>query len=180
MATFRNTRMSLWILLILPAIAGMARVTSAASLSIGNAQANVSQTEVPVDVALDVAGNEEIASLQVDLQFDDRLKLVDVYAGSLATAADKIVAWYSQSNGAARVLLYGLNQNFIENGHVFQLIFDVKSDAVSGQSEISAESLTASNPVGGNVSLDAQNGYVVVGGGGAAAPPVGDGGGGGG
>jgi hypothetical protein len=181
MNAFRKIRISFWIVLILLAIAGMARITSAASLNIGNAQASAGQSEVQVDVDLDAAGSEEIASLQLDLQFDDRLKLVDVTAGSQATAADKSVAWNSRSSGAARVLLYGLNQNVIGNGHVFQLVFDVKSDALSGQSDISADSLTASTPVGGNLSLGAQSGSVDVSGG-AAPPPAGngdDGGGGG-
>ena len=179
MKGFRNILISLWIVLSLLTIAGMARVTFAASLNIGNAQANVGKTGVQVDVDLEVVGSEEIASLQLDLQFDDRLKLVDVYAGNVATTADKSVAWNSRSNGVARVLLYGLNENVIDNGHVFQLIFDVKADGVSGQSDISAPSLTASNPVGDNVALSAQSGYVGIGGG-AASPPAGDGGSGGG
>ena len=179
MNAFRNTRISLWIAFTLLAIASMARITYAASLNIGNAQASVGQTEVQVNVDLDVAGSEEIASLQLDLQFDNRLAVVDVQAGSVATAADKSVAWNSQSNGTARVLLYGMNQSVIGSGQVLQLIFDVQSDAVSGQSDISADSLSASSPVGGNIALGAQSGHVDISGG-PAPLPVGDGGGGGG
>jgi hypothetical protein len=88
-------------------------------------------------------------------------------------AADKDVTWNSRSDGVVRVLLYGLNQNVIGNGHVFQLIFDIKSNALAGQSDITAASLFASNPVGDHVSLNGQSGYVFVSGG-SATPPSGD------
>ena len=90
------------------------------------------------------------------------------------------VAWISRGNGTRRVLLYGLNQNIIENGQVFQLIFDVKAGALSGRSDISVENPVASNPLGDNVSLSLQSGYVEISDSAEPPPAAGGGGGGGG
>jgi hypothetical protein len=181
MALLRNTCGTVWIALILLTMAGTAQIASGASLNIGNAQASPGDAEVKVNADLEVTGGEDVAALQLDLQFDGRLKLVDVYSASASTDADKSAVWYSQGNGTARILLYGLNQNTIGDGPVFQMIFTVENDALPGQSNISVKNPAAADPAGGGVSISTQSGYVSVGGGAGSSPAVeGDDGGGGG
>jgi hypothetical protein len=100
--------------------------------------------------------------LQLDLAFDSQLTLRDVQSSPAAINADKEIQWNRLSNGSVRILLFGLNNNVIAAGSLFNLIFDVDRDAAPGKADISIIDLLATSPGAENVSIAGQAGYIDI------------------
>lgn len=83
-----------------------------------------------VPVSLRQISGKAAASAQFDLAFDSTLTLVEVQAGSAATAASKSLQTRALANGMTRVMIVGFdNANTIADGELARLVFDAPANA---------------------------------------------------
>jgi len=125
--------------------------TSAATVSLQNPVPDGDCVAVSVTVAAD--GNDQIASLQFDLGYDNNnFELADVQQGGSAADAWKEVVHSLMSPDTIRVIVAGLNQNVIPDGPVMTMrLRPLHEDA--SLPALALHSVVISDPFGGNVDV---------------------------
>ncbi len=132
-------------------------------MTAGSAQAPPGQRSVPVSVTLAVGSGEEVSAARFTVTFeDDALSLPDVALGSAAAAAGKTINTSQDGPGSTQVLVAGLNQTPISDGVLAVAHFDVESNALAGDYDISLEAVSLSDPFGSPVPGDAVDGVLEV------------------
>ncbi len=129
--------------------------------------------EVTLAVTLACGAAEQVAGLQFDLQYDaSALSIRATEAGTVATAAGKLVSANALGSGRHRVIIAGLNQTGLANGELLRIRFGVSTSAASGRYPLSLSGVVLSDPAGKRLPGDVAVGDVVVSGGSVAAVPV--------
>jgi len=121
-----------------------------------------SQVSMPLEL---YTGNEGIAGIQADILFSSPISFVNASKGESADKAGKDVST-STIDGGIRLLIYGLNQNLINDGVVANIVFSISSNAQNGTYAISLANAIATDENGSTFSLSTENGSIIVGQGG--------------
>jgi len=99
-------------------------------ISAGKGTATLGMTgEIPIPVNLNLESGERVAAIQLDVNFDAMsLRLYKVTIGSSAEKAEKEVKFSIRSD-KVRIIIYGMNQNLINEGRIANLIFKLANSA---------------------------------------------------
>ncbi len=117
---------------------------------------------VRVPVTLTNASGYEIAAVSMDISYNIAvLENARAEIGPAGSAAGKYVIFSEISSGILRVGVSGFNQNLIGDGAVAYVVFDIKSDAVMGQTDL-GNAPSASDPSGNDVPIEGKNGAISV------------------
>lgn len=125
----------------------------------GNAGSNVT---MPLEL---YTGNERVAGIQVDILFSSPISYVSSSRGSAADAAGKDVS-ASPIEGGIRLLIYGLNQNIMDDGIVANIVFSISSGASNGEYPVILTNAVGTDENGTTFAISTENGSIIVGGGG--------------
>lgn len=127
----------------------------AAGLGSGPASGTVS---LPINI---LPGNISVAALQFDVILPTGFTLTSFSTGPVVGAAGKAIS-SSPVNGGTRFLVFGLNQNTIEEGLMLTLKLKVDSSVRQGNYFIAMNEPSASDPFGQVAVLATMSGTVVV------------------
>jgi hypothetical protein len=163
----RKIRSFVLLLVLCFAFTAGAAAQATATLSVGSASGDPGDTGISIPVTLTTNG-ASIASLQFTISFDNsQLVLDDVEVGSAAAEVDKVVSW-NEGPSPRLIIVFGPSNNYpIGSGPAVNLIFNVKSSAPSGTTTLGLSGVVLSDPGGGPVSSDTNNGTFTV-----IAPPT--------
>ena len=131
------------------------------SLDLGRVAGYPGET-VRIPVTLSNASGYEIAAVSIDISYDIAvLENAGAEIGPAGSAAGKYAIFSEISPGILRVGVSGFNQNLIGDGVVAYVIFDIKADAVMGQTDL-GNSPSASDPSGNDVPIEGENGAIIA------------------
>ena len=117
---------------------------------------------VRVPVTLSNVSGYEIAAVSMDISYDIAvLENARAEIGPAGSAAGKYVIFNEISSGILRVGVSGVNQNLIGDGVVAYVVFDVKTDAVMGQTDL-GNAPSASDPSGNDVPIEGESGAITA------------------
>jgi len=117
---------------------------------------------VRVPVTLTNASGYEIAAVSMDVSYDVAVfENARAEIGPAGSAAGKYVVFNEISSGILRVGVSGVNQNLIGDGVVAYVVFDIKTDAVMGQTDL-GNAPSASDPSGNDVPIEGESGAVTA------------------
>lgn len=105
------------------------------------------QFDVPIQF---IPGTSQVAGLQFDLVLPTGFTLVSVARGPVATVASKDVS-ANLPNG--RILLAGLNQNVLGEGHLLTVRLSTQASVLKRRYSLGIKEILASNPQGNDVVL---------------------------
>ena len=109
--------------------------------------------DIVVPVAVYPSGDEAVAGVQFDVNFDGAaVALIDVEAGAAALDAGKFVIHNEGDPGTTRVIIAGLNQDLIGDGIVANLVFR-PLDAGASSDSFALNAPVLSDPFGGAVEV---------------------------
>jgi cohesin domain-containing protein/dockerin type I repeat protein len=141
-----------------------AAAAQAATIDLGEIRAEPGETSVTIPIVLTNDPGDEVAALQVDVDYSDSvLALVSVDPGPTAEAAAKEVVFNPLDADTLRVIVAGFNQNLIADGVVAYLVFNVKPEAPDGVHILLTQNLLVSDAFGGAVPSQGLPGSVIVG-----------------
>lgn len=114
------------------------------------------------------SGGADIGGAQFDIHFDNtKLEYLSASAGSAAAAADKDLMTSEPDDQTVRGILFGINSNTIADGTLAIFEFRINNSASEGNSPITLDQITLSDPdavsvpaVGGNGSVTIEEGHV--------------------
>ena len=106
-------------------------------------------------VSLASSGEEGVASLQFDFDFDSsRFELVDAYPGEAAQQAGKDVMLSRPAGDSGRLLVVGLNQETIEDGPVARLFLVPREEGADPRESVHLRDVVLSDPAGEPVEVE--------------------------
>lgn len=114
------------------------------------------QFDVPVNF---VPGTSNVSALQFDLLLPPGFTVVSATPGAAATAAQK-GAQINATTG--RVLVFGINQNLVGEGHLLTIRMSTASTMVKRSYPIGITNVSASNPAGLEVPISGMAGPVKI------------------
>jgi len=114
---------------------------------------------VRIPVVLYGDGEEALAGLQFDFEFDpSRYALVEVATGAAAADAGKEVIVSHPASGAGRVLITGFNDHALLDGHVATVVLRPLGTESAAHS-LSMNQILASDPMGNPVNIGYEDLY---------------------
>ena len=117
---------------------------------------------VSVPVTLTNVSGYEIAAVSTDVSYDVAVfENARAEIGPAGSAAGKYVVFNEISSGILRVGVSGVNQNLIGDGVVAYVVFDIKTDAVMGQTDL-GNAPSASDQSGNDVPIEGESGAVTA------------------
>jgi hypothetical protein len=150
-------------ILLLTFVEGAAAGSPTAVISAGSGSGNPGDTNISVQVRLNSQDGARVAGLNFDLSYDvSRLNVSNVTIGSAASPAGKTMSWSRPSSDTVRVIIFGLNQDTIPNGTVANVIFNVLVGAAPGTSSLTLSHAAATDPSGGGIGVNLNNGSFTV------------------
>ena len=118
---------------------------------------------IRVPLELKIEKGEHVAAIQLDISYDpSQLTFKEVAAGQAALDSKKQVTGSTPSEGTIRAIVYGLNQNSLEDGIFATISFDIKSSASAGAIPLSASNVIASDPYANSLSLSTAPGSITI------------------
>ena len=134
-----------------------------ADLSIGSYSATAGQS-VTASVSYAAQGSS-VAALQFDLSYNPAaisISAASVAVGPASTSAGKSITAVLLPNGNIRVLLFGLNQNVLQDGIVVTFVVQILGAACPGQYAIAMVNSIAADPAAENAPITTNPGNVSV------------------
>ncbi|MGA1871170.1 MAG: cohesin domain-containing protein [bacterium] len=138
-------------------------LSQAASVAVCDGSGFPGAQNIEVPLELTIEKGEHVAAIQLDISYDPNLlTFKEVAAGQAALDSKKQVTGSTPSEGTIRTIIYGLNQNSLEDGIIATISFDIKSSASAGVIPLSASNATASDPDANFLSLNTAAGSITI------------------
>jgi len=107
------------------------------------------------------AQRAKVSAFVFDLAFDTSALKITATAGSALTAAGKSLAQAVQPNGNIRFVIFGLNQNVIEDGSLIDLQMTFSADSRPGAYDLNIVNLSAADPDANAVSVSVRGSRII-------------------
>lgn len=119
-------------------------------------------TQFSVPVELDPQGNTPPAALNLDITFNDTvLELQGITIAEAGLSAGKELTHALVAGNTARIVIYGLNQNTIAEGVLFNLEF-ISTSSTGGTFPLTVTNLTLADPQAAELDGAGMDGSVVI------------------
>ena len=136
---------------------------SAATLSVGSANATADQGEITLPISVSSAQGDNPSVLQFDILYDEQaMSLPDVAVGAAAAGANKTVNAVEYAPGVVRVMVAGFNQDAIANGVALEAFFEVNPDVSPADYNVALGRVVMSDPYGNPLHVETEHGAVRV------------------
>ena len=140
-----------------------ADVIQAATLTLGNSSGALGTEDVIVPVNIASGAGENVAGINLDINYSaTQLSFNGVSAGQAAIDADKSVSSSTPAEGVIRIVVFGVNQNSMNDGVMANVNFDIPAGASVGEVVLSVSNAVATDPDANEVTLSTVNGSVMI------------------
>lgn len=132
-------------------------------ISAGKGTATLGMTgDISIPVDLSLQSGEHVASVQLDVGFDAKsLKVDKVSIGSSAQKAEKEVE-FSVSSDKVRIIIYGMNQNLINEGRIANLIFKLANSATAEECTLKLNNVVSCDEWAALVASATSDGSIII------------------